>query len=39
MSRNEGEEEGGTLGVRGFLVVESPYLVKSDSGERGHVCL
>ena len=39
MSRNEGKEEEGTLGMNGFLVFESPLLVKSDSGERGHVCL
>ena len=39
MSRNEREEERGTLGMNGFLVFESIFLVKSNSGERGHVCL
>ena len=37
MSKGEGGEEGGTLGMNGFLVLESPSLVKSDSGERGYV--
>ena len=39
MSRNEREEGRGTVGVNGFLLCESVFLVKSDSGERGHVCL
>ena len=39
MSRNEGEEGRGTLDMNGFLLCESVFLVKSDSGERGHVCL
>ena len=39
MSRNEREEERGTLGMDGFLLLESHSLVKNDSGERGHVCL
>ena len=38
ISRNEGEEGRGTLCMNGFLVFESIFLVKSDSGERGHVC-
>ena len=39
MSRNEGEEGEGTLRVNGFLVLECIPLAKSDSSERGHVCL
>ena len=38
MSRNEREEGRGTLCVDGCLVVESPFLVKNDGGERGHAC-
>ena len=29
----------GTSGMNGFLAVESKSLIKSDSSERGHVCL
>ena len=39
MSRNEGEEGEGTLGMSVSLVFENPSPGKSDSGERGHVCL
>ncbi len=38
MSRNERGRRG-TLGVNGFLLCESPSLVKSDSKKRRHVCL
>ena len=39
MSRNEREEERGTLGMDGFLLLESILLTKSNSLERGYVCL
>ena len=39
MSRNEGEEGRVTLSMDTLLALESMLLVKSDSGERGHVCL
>ena len=39
ISRNEGGEGRDTIRVDGFLAFESIFLVKSDSSERGHVCL
>ena len=39
MSRDEGGEGGETLRLDGSLVLERNALIKSDSSERGHVCL